>query len=165
MIDLFNSTGRISEDIELFKTYLDSNYKSDKLIITKNREKMYLVHENGNLKDASNYNGRIYVLSDKGIIGLLEYEAIKSPYIITIKNIQFKEPDYYGKGIGTSIIKYLQEYALKEKIVLIKGILEQYDIDHYRETLMNFYSKHDFNVDFYHKEVKKIIDIKKTGLI
>lgn len=162
MIDLFKGTGNIAEDIEVFKEYLNYNYKSHKLIITKQKEKMYLVHENGNAQDLFNYDGRIYVLSSKGIIGLLEYEAIKNPYVLTIKDIQFKEPEYYGIGIGTNIIKYLEEYAFEENIILIKGILEQYDIEHYREKLMNFYSKHDFNVDFYHREVKKIIDNLKT---
>lgn len=160
MVELFSGTGNLSEDIEVFKQYLDYKYKSNKLIVNKKREKMYLVHENSNEEDVSNYSGRLYVLSIKGIIGLLEYEAIKTPYVITIKSIQFKDPDYYGIGLGSALLKYLQEYASEENVTLIKGVLEAYDVEHYREKLKNFYSKHDFNIDFYHMEVKKITTLR-----
>lgn len=160
MIDLFKGTGNLLEDIELFKEYLDYQYKSSKLIFSKNREQMYLIHENDNKSDILSYSGRIYVLSVKGIIGLLEYDAIKNLCMITIKDIQFKLPEYYGIGIGSGLIKFLQEYAIKENVILIKGNLEPYDIEYNRERLMNFYAKHDFNVDFYHREVKKIISSK-----
>jgi GNAT superfamily N-acetyltransferase len=161
MIELFKSSGDIFSDIEVFIEYLGDKYKSNKIITTKKREKMYIVHENDNkIEDDNkkmNYYGHIYVLSSDGIIGMLKYEAIKNPNILMIKDIQYKDPDYYGIGIGTAIFKLLQEFALEEEIILIKGTLETYDIDHNRERLMNFYSKHDFNIDFYHKEVKKII--------
>lgn len=164
MIDLFKGTGNICEDIVALKEYLNYKYKSNKLIETKNKEKIYLVHENDNSEDKANYRGQIYVLSNSGIIGLLVYEAIRNPHVITIKNIHFSHPDYYGIGIGTGLIKYLQEYAITEEVKLIKGILDQYDIDHYRDTLMNFYAKHDFNIDFYHREVKKIISNTLTEI-
>jgi GNAT superfamily N-acetyltransferase len=160
MLDLFIGTGILIDDIELFKDYLGLKYKSNRLIITKTKEKMYLVHENNYECDMSNYSGRIYVLSASGIIGLLTYESIKIPGVILIKGIQYKEPDYYGIGIGSGIINYLQQYAIEKKIGLIKGNLETYDIENNRERLMNFYSKHDFNIDFYHREVKKIMAIE-----
>ena len=56
-----------------------------------------------------------------------------------------------------------QEYAIENKIGLIKGNLETYDIENNKERLMNFYAKHDFNIDFYHKEFKKIITIEKKS--
>jgi hypothetical protein len=160
MLDLFIGTGILIDDIELFKTYLSLKYKSNKLIVTKTKEKMYLVHENNDEGDMSNYSGRIYVLSTSGIIGLLTYEFIKIPGVILIKDIHYKEPNYYGIGIGSGIINYLQNYAIERKIGLIKGNLETYDIENNRERLMNFYSKHDYNVDFYHREFKKIIPIE-----
>ena len=160
MLDLFIGTGILIDDIELFKDYLGLKYKSNKLIVTKTKEKMYLVHENNDECDMSNYSGRIYVLCTTGIIGLLTYEFVKMPGIILIKDIQYKEPDYYGIGIGSGIINFLQKYAIEKKIKLIKGNLETYDIENNRERLMNFYSKHDFNIDFYHREFKKIMAIE-----
>lgn len=163
MIELFRSSGDIFQDIDGFIKYLGLKYKSNKLVTTKNRQKIYLVHENDNDVSNNNYSGHFYVLSTDGIIGMLEYEAMKNPNILTIIDIQYKDPDYYGIGVGSAIFKFLQEYAIEENIILIKGALEQYDIDHNRERLMNFYSKHDFNIDFYHREVKKIIMQPKTS--
>jgi hypothetical protein len=160
MLGLFIGTGILIDDIELFKNYLDLKYKSNKLIVTKTRERMYLVHENNDEPDTSSFDGRIYVLSTSGIIGLLTYELIKMPRVILIKDIQYKEPDYYGIGIGSGIINFLQNYAKEKKIGLIKGTLDTYDIENNRERLMNFYSKHDFNIDFYHREFKKIMVIE-----
>lgn len=157
MLELFNGTGIISDDIEFFKQYIGAKYKSDKLIVTKTKEKVYIVHENEDCEGNYSYQGHIYVLSSAGIVGLLNYTAIKDPSILLIKDIQFKDPKYYGIGIGSAIMKQIQEFAIKERIKLIKGELSSYDIENNRDRLMNFYSKHDFNVDFYHKEVKKII--------
>lgn len=157
MLKLFNGTGIISDDIELFKQYIGVKYKSDKLIVTKTKEVVYIVHENDDCEDSHSYQGHIYVLSCDGIVGLLTYTTIKELSILLIKDMQFKDPKYYGIGIGSSIMKQLQEFAIQEKIKLIKGKLSTYDIENNRDRLMNFYSKHDFNVDLYHKEVKKIV--------
>lgn len=163
MIELFKGSGDLYKDIDGFIEYLGNTYKSKLLVTTKTKEKMYIVHDNNNDVSKNHFSGHFFVLYSGGIIGMLEYEAIKNPNILTITDIQFKDPDYYGIGIGSAIFKFLQDFAQEERIILIKGALEQYDIDHNRERLMNFYSKQDFNIDFYHKEVKKIIAQPKTS--
>lgn len=146
MLSYYNPTGNLNNDLELLRLYLKNNYKSYKSIKI-NNELLYLVHANDKIESKLNYcyRGQIYGMSNRGVVVALFYDFLKSERNITIREITpYKyDDDYYCKGIGTEILKYLFEFAKGNNCKLIKGILV--DKNHW-SRLVHFYTKNGFEI-------------------
>lgn len=114
------------------------DYKGKKLVKTKNGQSLYFVQLNIESLEI------IKVIGTKGYLGKLTYvfNDSEGQRSINIGDIQHKP---VNQGIGSELIKYLEETAKAENITYLTGWVSPVDFDH-KERLLHFYQKNGFEI-------------------
>lgn len=148
----FKNVDNLKYYLEKKKYDLQAHFESEKLVKDKRGEDLYLI----NFLDKQNnfsyeHTGDIYVVSEFGDEGKLFY-SIKHD-IFDSKNEDYIEivdilPERYNIGIGTEVLKYLEEIAIKYNVKHIVGELSPVDFDH-KDRLLHFYKKNGYEINGY----------------
>lgn len=126
-----------------FKKDLNEDCQTEKLIRTKNGAPVYLVHR-GTLENGQIYGGFVYAITEKGLIGSLNYTILRdTEQSIYIADIHY---DLFNQGIGTQALQFLDEIALKISLKKITVWLSPLDLKNNRERLMHFYTKNGYHI-------------------
>lgn len=121
-------------------------YQGAKLITTSKGNLVYLAHI-AFLKGSKIENGFIYIIT-----GGRSYRTDRLNYVISlcreqpyllIGDIQY---DRINEGIGTELLKYIEEIARSQEVKIIKGWLSDIDLQDHRDRLLHFYSKNGFDI-------------------
>ncbi len=137
---------RMKSHLEVFKTIHRGEYKTARLMTTKKGDSIYLVHT-ANTRGNQIYSGHIFLITGKKPKGInrLQYTVSRKgeePYLL------IGEMDYerVNQGIGSELIRFLEDIARQQGIITIKGLLSDYELKSHRERLMFFCAKHGFDV-------------------
>lgn len=134
---------KLEKVLQTYKEEKNESYHTAKLVKTKRGVPVYLVHcilsEDGQI-----YGGFIFVLTTKGFDGCLNYEALRgNGQSIHIGDINHK---MLNQGIGSHLLKYLDEIAIENGIKKITGWLSPLDLKSNREKLLHFYGKNGYQI-------------------
>jgi len=133
----------LNERLEEFKKKNGEVNQTNKLAKTKNGSPIYLVHS-PLLEDGQIYAGCIYVLTTKGFDKSLNYMVVKDEHnYLKIGDITH---EMLNQGIGTELLRYLEEIAGESGINKITAWLSPKDIDTHRERLFYFYKKNGYQI-------------------
>jgi hypothetical protein len=141
-----NRSQRIKHNIEA--------YQGEKLIRLNNGKRFCLVHSQEDTL------GIIYVVSNKGFSGRLIYIINSADQSIKIGNILFKP---INTGIGTELLKYLDEIAIDGNYKYMTGWISPVDFDHL-DKLFHFYKKNGFKIEKNNGRMGGYIINKKLSL-
>lgn len=143
----FRATGNLKNDVDSFINMLKDEFKSFKQFTAKNGELLYFIHSNNSHKYLwkSSFHGQIYVLADIGTVGILAYECHRKRKFITLHDIwPYSDSKYYNQRIGTSLLSYLEEFAVENEVDLIQGRLSYED---HLDRSIYFYNKNGFIIN------------------
>lgn len=134
---------QLEQVLKQFEVDLKEDSQTEKLVTTKNRVPVYLVHrtssENGQI-----FGGFIYALTTKGIIGSLNYTVRRDKeQSLYLTDINY---ELINQGIGTQALIFLDEIAVKSGIHKITGWLSPLDLKTNKERLLHFYTKNGYQV-------------------
>lgn len=142
----YEKSGNLKLDLECFKLYLKNNFKSAKFAVSKYGDDLCLIHVHNNEMECT-YHGKIYIMTIKGILGALSYECFKMRNKVVIHNFETSwTRENINRGIGTEVLKYMDEIAFEAKWKEIDGFLCESDLKMLGSMLYHFYKKNGFEI-------------------
>ncbi|MBX4261943.1 hypothetical protein [Clostridium estertheticum] len=158
----------LQEDIQIYMQYKDVNnliyhvekqkyvYRylemdiTQKEITDKLDNKMILLNILD--KESSNKGGTIYAYSKSGQQGIFDYVLRKEElYIMDML------PQKHSQGVGSKVLEFMEETALRYNIKELAGMLSPSDFGH-KERLLYFYRKNGFIVNDLESGIRKKIN-------
>lgn len=140
-----------------FKTQNNQTYHTEKLVKTRRGKPVYLVHC-FSAEDDQCEGGFIYVLTTKGFDGCLNYIDLKeNEQRIRIVDLNHKK---HNKGIGSQLLKYLEEIIANNGVSMIIAPLSPIVLKSHGDRLMHFFEKNGYRLT-----VEKDPILKIKGLI